>query len=486
MEGIELRAAIREAEGLVGARLAKAHQVGTMLFLRFFSPPGALALDPEGKAFHRTALRPPTPPEPPFFCRKVRALEGQRLLALEQAGYDRVVRLRFPGGDLVLDLRPRKGNVFLLRGGEALASLREGEFSPAEFLPEGDPVTGLGPSLRRAAEAALGRPPGMEELGAFAGKLLKLEPRGFLYSLPEGAVASFFPRPELGSPAETFPHFWQALDRALEARLSLTTAREYLERLQLALRRKRRALASLEREREEAARWRELQRKADLILARLADIPRGAREAEVEGFDGAPVRLTLDPALPPSKYAEKLYQRARKLRKKLSLLPEREGELRGEIAKLEELYRTLKERPELAPYLEGELAALEVLPRERPRRAAPRPRELEIDGFRILVGRSARENDELTRRAAPTDIWLHARGVPGAHVVIRTGGREVPRHVLERAAELAARHSRARGERNVEVSYTEARYVKKTKGAPPGLVRLLRERVLVVSGEDEN
>jgi predicted ribosome quality control (RQC) complex YloA/Tae2 family protein len=299
-------------------------------------------------------------------------------------------------------------------------------------------------------------------------------------------LASFFPRPELGEEAEAFPHFWQALDRALEGRLSLTTARRYLEGVKRALRRRRRALEALAREQEEAAGWEELQAKADLILARLSDIPRGAARIQVEGFDGAPVSLNLDPALPPAQQAQRLYARARKLRRRLQAIPPRLEELRGEIERLEELRALLESRPELAPYLSGELDALGALPQASgPRRPPrPRPRELVIGGFQVLVGRSARENDELVRRARPHDLWLHARGVPGAHVIVRTDGRPVPERVLRRAAELAAWHSQARGERKVEVSYTEARHVRKPKGAPPGMVTLFREEVVVVSGEE--
>ena len=483
MEGIELQAALREAQGLVGAKLAKVHQVGDVLFLRFFSPSGALALDAGGKAFHLTSLRPPTPMEPPAFCRRVRGLEGQKLLAIGQAGLDRVIRLRFPGGELVLDLRPRLGNAFLIEEGRVVASLRPGGFQGVEFQGSDDPLIGLGPYLKRAAAAALGHPPNEGELRRFAAELLSLKPQGFLYRSPQGHLASFFPQPYLGEPLETFPRYWQALDRLLEERLSLRAAREYLDGIKRALRRRRRALVSLERESEEAARWEELQRKADLILARLHDIPRGAARATVEGFDGAPVSLDLDPALPPAEQAQRLYARARRLRRKLEIIPARLRELQREIERLEQLKALVEERPQLAPYLSGELIALGVLSKERPTGRPARPRQIVIEGFRVMIGRSAQENDELVRRASPRDLWLHARGVPGAHVIVVTGGRSVPEEVLRRAAELAAWHSQARGERKVEVSYTEVRHLRKPKGAPPGLVTVSKEGVIVVSGE---
>ncbi|HQM38159.1 MAG TPA: NFACT family protein, partial [Candidatus Bipolaricaulis anaerobius] len=132
MEGIELRKALEEARALEGARLAKVHQVGDVFFLRTYRPRGALALDPGGKAFHRTSLRPPTPPSPPPFCMLLRSLAGQPLLALDQAGLDRVVRLRFPEADLVLDLRPRQGDVFFLARDGRMASFRGGELRPVD------------------------------------------------------------------------------------------------------------------------------------------------------------------------------------------------------------------------------------------------------------------------------------------------------------------------------------------------------------------
>lgn len=484
MEGIELCKAVEEARELVGARLARVHQLGEVLFLRTFHPSGALVLDPEGKAFHRTALRPPTPPRPPAFAQGLRRLRGQKLLALEQGGYDRTVRLCFPDGDILLDLRPRRGNVFFLGRDGRRAALHEGDPKP---LPgEGsDPLAGLGPGLRRAAEAVFGHPPTVEELCSFTSDLLLRDPAGYLYGIEGGTTASFFPRPELGEPLETFPKFWQSLDRVLEERLARRGARVQLEGVKRAIRRRERALAAIVRAEEEAQGWPDIQVQADLILARLSQIPGGVAEVEVEGFDGAPVRLVLDPALSPLWNAQLLYRRAGKLRRRLTQIPARRRELGEELARLRELFDMLRARPELSPYLEEDLLRLGVLAPERvPVALEGRPRELGMGGLLVLVGRSARENDALLRAAHPNDVWLHARGVPGAHVVIRTGGRAVPPEVLEGAARLAAWHSRARGERRVPVSYTEVRHLKKPKGAAPGTVVLKREEVIVVLGEE--
>lgn len=481
MEGVELRKALEEARPLVGARLSKVHQVGEVFLLRFYGPSGAMALDPGGKAFHRTALRPPTPPSPPPFCALLRTLIGQPLLSLDQAGLDRVVRLRFPGADLVLDLRPRQGDVFFLSHGGRVASFRGGELRPVDFEAPDDPAAGLGPLLRRAAAAHLGRAPSPEEQAQCVADTLASSPQGYLYDGDHGRIASFFLRPELGAPQATFPSFWQALDCVLKRRLGSSLARRRREEVRRGIRRRERALAVLAAAEAEAARWPELQAQADLILTRQAAIPRGRSDVEVEGFDGQPVQIHLDPALPPLAYAQRLYRKAKKFRRRLEEIPARRRDLEAEIGHLCELEDLLAREPELAPHL-GEGEALARSPR-RKAPPGPRPRETAVAGFTILIGRSGEENDRLVRSARPDDVWLHARGVPGAHVIVRTNGRPVPPEVLTRAAELAAWHSRARGEPKAEVSYTPARYVRKRKGAPPGMVTVVREEVLIVAGD---
>ena len=482
MEGIELRKALEEARSLVRARLSKVHQVGDAFFLRFYRPSGALALDPGGRAFHRTLLRPSAPPSPPPFCTILRSLVGQPLVSLDQAGFDRVLRLRFLAADLILDLRPRRGELFFAARAGRTTSFRGGELREADFGMEGDPAHGIGPELRRAATARFGHAPTKEELAQFAREVLGSPPSGYLYDADRGPLASFFPRPDLGEPRATFPSFGQALDLVLERRLGSDLARRRREEVARAVRRRERALAALAAAEAEAARWPELQAQADLILARHAEIPRGSSEVEVEGFDGDPVRISLDPALPPLAYAQTLYRKAKKLRRRLEGTPARRRALEAELGRLRERGELLAREPELAPYLgEGDAFAPPSTRRKAP--PLPRPRETAVAGFTILIGRCGAENDQLVRAARPDDVWLHARGVPGAHVLIRTDGRPVPREVLARAGELAAWHSRARGEHKVPISYTEARYVRKPKGVPPGMVKLLREEVLVVAGD---
>lgn len=104
------------------------------------------------------------------------------------------------------------------------------------------------------------------------------------------------------------------------------------------------------------------------------------------------------------------------------------------------------------------------------------------DGFEIIVGRGARENDQVTfKLARPNDLWLHAADYPGAHVVIRNHTRgEVPHRTLVEAAQLAAFTSQAKDDSKVSVNYTARKFISKPKGAAPGLVRLLQFKTLLI------
>jgi predicted ribosome quality control (RQC) complex YloA/Tae2 family protein len=112
-------------------------------------------------------------------------------------------------------------------------------------------------------------------------------------------------------------------------------------------------------------------------------------------------------------------------------------------------------------------------------------RSVEVDGFTVLVGKGDEQNDVLTFEVAePEDVWLHvAGGVAGSHVVVRNPEKlaALPAPVVERAAELAAWFSKARGAPRVEVHVCRVADVSKRRGMPPGTVQLARWRRLRVT-----
>jgi predicted ribosome quality control (RQC) complex YloA/Tae2 family protein len=142
---------------------------------------------------------------------------------------------------------------------------------------------------------------------------------------------------------------------------------------------------------------------------------------------------------------------------------------------------------EALPRLEREARRLAAGPRPearaRRRRDEPAPPYRlyrSLAGLPILVGRGAAENDETRRLARGNDLWLHARGRTGAHVVVRLGKAAVDQETLLDAAHLAAHFSDGRGEAQVEVAATQVKHVRKARGAAPGAVTYSQEKVLLL------
>jgi predicted ribosome quality control (RQC) complex YloA/Tae2 family protein len=104
------------------------------------------------------------------------------------------------------------------------------------------------------------------------------------------------------------------------------------------------------------------------------------------------------------------------------------------------------------------------------------------DGFEILVGKKAKDNDYLTFRIASSlDLWLHAADYPGSHVVVRNKGKkEIPNRTLVEAAELAAFYSDAREQPKTAVNYTQKKFVNKPRRAAAGLVSLASFKTILV------
>ena len=102
---------------------------------------------------------------------------------------------------------------------------------------------------------------------------------------------------------------------------------------------------------------------------------------------------------------------------------------------------------------------------EKPEKIPGVRRYLSTDGYEILVGRAARDNDNLTFRVAqPNDLWMHAGDYPGSHVVVRNPTRkEIPQRTVIEAAQLAGRFSQASEDTKVVIHYTERKFLVETK-----------------------
>jgi len=160
------------------------------------------------------------------------------------------------------------------------------------------------------------------------------------------------------------------------------------------------------------------------------------------------------------------------------------GYLRGVAEKHAQKPAKTPKQPKWAKGSKGNKAGKPTQQPRRPEGGTPLRRE-SSDGMALLVGKNSRQNEEVTfHQASANDTWLHARGVPGAHVIIRNGGRPVAEATLREAAALAAYYSQSRLAGSVPVDYTEQRYVRHMKGGGPGMVIYERERTLHVAPSD--
>jgi len=238
---------------------------------------------------------------------------------------------------------------------------------------------------------------------------------------------------------------------------------------------------------EEIERWRQ---QADLLAAHLHEVPRQVEFFECADFDGQPTRISLDPRLAPHKNLDRAYRRVRRaqqrvthVQQQLELLEEQREEHEQRLARLSSL-----EESDLGSRLEfADEWKIEVDPAPDPRSEKARPPRLPYwsylfeERWGLKVGRSAKDNDAMLREHRNgRDLWLHAQGVTGSHVILRSGGEDVEPRVLEAAARLAAHFSKARNSETVAVICTQRRYVRKPRKAAPGLVVVERERTLFV------
>ncbi len=221
----------------------------------------------------------------------------------------------------------------------------------------------------------------------------------------------------------------------------------------------------------------------DWLLAYAYDVPPGATSYTVADTGEGPLTIPLDPTLSAVENAQRLFRDYERAKRAASDVAARRESAEAVLATLDQLLTDLQlaeTRPEIDA-VQAQYAALvgEKAPPPRGGRPAGPIEVVSPDGFTILVGRNSRQNETVTfERASGHDLWLHARAVPGAHVIIKSEGRAVPENTIEAAASLAAHYSASRGSTSVAVDVTEVRRVRRLKGGGPGLVTYSGERTL--------
>ena len=221
----------------------------------------------------------------------------------------------------------------------------------------------------------------------------------------------------------------------------------------------------------------------DLVMANMHQIKKGQETVSLENFHepGKFLDIKLKKDLTPQKNAEVFYRKARNQKIEINKLTEALAEKQNQVESLQSIKTKIESSISIQEIkTEVDKSGLHKSKQENQVRLPYR--EIEFKGFLIRIGKSAVDNDELTLKFShKDDLWLHAKDVAGSHVLIKQqSGKDFPKDVIERAAELAAFYSKRKGESLCPVALTFKKFVRKRKGDPPGAVVVEKEKVIMV------
>ncbi|MGZ5436877.1 MAG: Rqc2 family fibronectin-binding protein [Pyrinomonadaceae bacterium] len=383
-------------------------------------------------------------------------LARKTVTSVEKVPTDRVVTLKFAGSDdlgqqthptLIAQLTGRSANLFLLN--------------------DEDVITG------RLKET--------KGVGQTVGEKYQPPKSGATHSAAKSSIRSLG-LSDRESLSDVLDQHYTSLEESRGFESQLAAARAELQK---EISRRRKLLKKLERDFEEHSGAEQHKQIGDLLLANVATAKRVGDRLKLADYfaEGAPeIEIEVDEKLTVPEEASRrfeLYSRSKRARVQIA---NRIKQVKAELADLE----IKRERLETSPGTFADNSASVPQPKakakSRETRVPGARRYLSSDGYEILVGRAARDNDNLTFKIAkPNDLWLHAADYPGSHVIVRNPTRkEIPHRTLIEAAQLAAYSSQASKDPKVDVHYTERKFLSKPKGSAPGLVRMSRFKNIVV------
>ena len=233
-----------------------------------------------------------------------------------------------------------------------------------------------------------------------------------------------------------------------------------------------------------------LQKTAQMLTSSGKKMEQHYESVKVTDYFGEkpnPIDVPLDSTMSLRENIDKMFKQYQKAGRGKSIVAKQITEVRNRRARLDEQTKRLQAIKDWDTWLA--IASKLPAPAGHVSNPAPAPpmtrrfRTLKIENHEILIGKGARENDELTFDvAAPEDFWFHVADYSGSHVVVRNPNkdRELEESILVKAAGLAAYFSQARNSSKVEVHYTKRKHVTKPRRAKPGLVRLLEFKSIKV------
>ena len=227
----------------------------------------------------------------------------------------------------------------------------------------------------------------------------------------------------------------------------------------------------------------------ELITANIHLLKKGMTQCSLLNYyepEETYVNIELDENLTPQENAQRYFRKYSKAKAAHAYAAEQLKIAKRELDYLENVLFNLEEAnsPEEVEDIREELRSQGYIRKTNRQSKSPQKSSphsfTSSEGYQIWVGRNNVQNDELTLRfAKPDDLWLHAKNIPGSHVIVRVPG-PIPEKTLVEAASLAAWFSKARNSSKVQIDYTRAKYVRKPSGAKPGMVVYVNYKTVIV------
>ncbi|MEX2641661.1 MAG: NFACT RNA binding domain-containing protein [Balneolales bacterium] len=443
-------------------------------------------------------------------------LTGLRVDALQLADRDRYLKLTFHSGEqLIFQLYGNNANVFAVRGGYILSSFKHqkvlaGKEAPQARKPDAKRYKELKGNARQrlvSLNHLFPRPllgdlidyfqlegKTDEEMVKFADRLdHEFLNRAVPAMLPDGRVCiladDFLPLPgkkrfDSFNECIRSSYYYNTYIRKFEGRK--TTLMNRLLKHQKKLQKRQEGLSGADKSMERA---RQYEKFGHLLMANLyRPVTAETDHLKVDDLydEGKTIAIPLKKMSSLSDNAALYYEKSREAKTAFEKAGERLEAARAGLGTISEMISELESVDSLKS-LDAWIKArqkdiLEAGAGQPEGEQARHPfRKITESGFDFWIGKNAKSNDELLRESHKEDIWLHARGYAGSHVIIRmnrrTGFPEMP--VLEKAASFAARYSKGAGSSLIPVIYAKRKHVRKPKGAAPGLVKVSKEQVIL-------
>jgi predicted ribosome quality control (RQC) complex YloA/Tae2 family protein len=224
----------------------------------------------------------------------------------------------------------------------------------------------------------------------------------------------------------------------------------------------------------------------DIIMSNLSSIRMGSENITLFDFyNERDLEIKLKPTMNPQKNAENYYRKGKNQKQEIKIINRNISIRKKEVEILEKQVAELNDIDDfkaLKEFIRDNSLDTSKTPKQLP----PQFKVYRHLGFKILVGRNAKNNDELSfRHSYKEDLWLHAKDVTGSHVLIKyQSGKPFPKPVIEKAAQLAAYYSKNKNSNTCPVIITEKKFVRKSKRMPPGTVVVEKEKMLMVQPID--